>query len=369
MNIYDFFYSGIFISANTSAGLTLLIVLTQRWHGTLSNDTMDGPQKFHVGLTPRVGGIAIFLGLIVAWYLSPKQLSQLLGPILIAGLPVFISGIIEDISKNVTPLKRLMAAMLTGVAACILTGYSLNRIDIIGIDYLLTFLPLSILFTAFAVAGVTNAINIIDGFNGLAGGTLMICFASLGFLAWQVGDNQLAQLCLTIIFVMNGFMLFNYPFGKIFMGDGGAYLLGFILAWVAVILPMRNPQVSVWAPMLVCCYPVNEAIFSMGRRLLNKTHLHNPDSSHLHSLFKIKIIRPNLGHLQAYIRNSLVAPFFWLYVFCFAVIAIMIHSETALLKIAYLYSFVLYSVIYCGLHRKKTTAPSDNVKQEMLSSE
>ena len=351
MNFFDFLYSGIFISANTSAGLTLLIVLTQRWHGKLSNDTSDGPQKFHVALTPRVGGIAIFLGLIVAWLFSPNHLSQLLGPILIAGLPVFASGIVEDINKNVTPLKRLLAAMTTGVAAWALTGYSLSHIDIYGFDYLLAYLPLSILFTAFAVAGVTNAVNIIDGFNGLAGGTLMICFGALGYLAWQVGDNELAQLCLTIMFVLNGFMLFNFPFGKIFMGDGGAYLLGFILAWVAVMLPMRNPQVSVWAPMLVCCYPVNEAIFSMGRRLWNKTHLHNPDSSHLHSLIKIKIIRPNLGHLQGYIRNSLVAPFCWSYVLIFAVLAIRIHDDTNLLKMACFGSFVLYSIVYWGLYR------------------
>ncbi|MCX6179199.1 MAG: glycosyltransferase [Chlorobiales bacterium] len=329
----------------------MLLVMTKKWHGRLSNDTSCGPQKFHVGLTPRVGGIAIFLGLIVAWKFSPKPMSQLLGSMLIAGLPVFASGITEDISKNVSPLKRLLASMVTGAAAWALTGYSLNHLEIVGVDYLLAFLPVSILFTAFAVAGVTNAINIIDGFNGLAGGTLMICFAALGYIAWHVGDYQLAQLCLTFIVVLNGFMLFNYPFGKIFMGDGGAYLLGFILAWVAVMLPMRNPQVSVWAPMLVCCYPVNEAVFSMGRRFWKKSHLHEPDSSHLHSMIKIKIIRPNLGHLQGYIRNSLVAPFCWAYALLFASIAIFIHDQTGLLMIVCLGSFALYSLIYWGISR------------------
>ena len=163
------------ISANTSAVLTLLIVMTKRWHGHLSNDTSDGPQKFHIALTPRVGGIAIFIGLIVGWMFAPPSLSQLLGPILIAGLPVFVTGVIEDISKTVSPSKRLMAAFVTSTAAWILTGYAITHIEISWLNFLFAYLPLSILFTAFAVAGVTNAVNIIDGFNGLAGGTLMIC--------------------------------------------------------------------------------------------------------------------------------------------------------------------------------------------------
>ena len=360
MIFFEIFYKEILISANTSAVLTLLIVMTKRWHGHLSNDTSDGPQKFHSVLTPRVGGIAIFIGLIVGWMFAPQPLSQLLGPILIAGLPVFVTGVIEDISKTVSPSKRLLAALVTGIAAWILTGYTINHIEISWIDFVFAYLPLSILFTAFAVAGVTNAINIIDGFNGLAGGTLMICFAAMGYIAWQVGDHQIAQLCMTLFFVLNGFLMFNYPFGKIFMGDGGAYLLGFILSWVSVMISMRNSQVSVWAPLLICCYPVNEAVYSMGRRFWNKTNLDGADSMHLHSLIKIRLIRPKFGHLPPYMKNSMVAPLLWLYVLLFALLAIALYDRHELLMIAYACSFALYSLIYWLISRIKVDQPNSS---------
>ena len=346
MDLFDIFHSGLLISVNTSAGLSLLIVVTQKWHGRFSHDTHSGPQKFHHSLTPRVGGIAIFIALIVSLIVSPGTLSPLLKPILIAGLPVFVLGVAEDLSKRVKALQRLLAAIVTATAAWWFTGYSLNHLDLLGVDYLLSWLPLSVAFTAFAVAGLTNAINIIDGFNGLAGGTVIIALSALGVIAWQVSDTQLAQLCLTVIVVLIGFMLFNYPFGKIFLGDGGAYLIGFILAWVAVMLPMRNPQVSVWASLLVCSYPINEAVFSMTRRFWNKTHLHEADSNHMHSLIKKKIVRPNFSHQEPWLRNSLVAPFCWSYALIFALIAITLQNNTPQLMAAWLASFALYAIIY-----------------------
>ena len=282
----------------------------------------------------------------MAWKINSQPSSHLLAPLLIAGLPVFVLGVAEDLSKRIHPLQRLLAAIVTGILAWWLTGYTLKYVDIPPVDFLLAYLPLSIAFTAFAVAGLTNAINIIDGFNGLAGGTVIISLSALGIISWQVGDLQLAQLCLTVIVVLIGFMLFNYPFGKIFLGDGGAYLLGFILAWVAVMLPMRNPQVSVWAPLLVCSYPINEAIFSMARRLWNKTDLHEADSSHLHSLIKKKIVLPNNGHLKPHFCNSLVAPHCWTYAIFFAAISIPLKNHTELLMAAWLASYALYFIIY-----------------------
>ena len=356
MDFFEIFYSGWLSSVYTSAGMSLLIILTQKWHGKLSNDTADGPQKFHVNLTPRIGGIALYFALIIAWKLAPISISDLLGQLLIAGFPAFVMGVAEDISKSISPLQRLLGAMFTGVAAWWLTGYSLNHVEIFGVDRILAWLPASVLFTAFAVAGVTNAINIIDGFNGLAGGTVMICLLALGVIAMQVGDTLIAQTCLTMIVIMQGFMLFNYPYGKIFLGDGGAYLLGFILAWLAVMLPMRNPQLSVWAPLLVCSYPINESIFSMGRRLSKRSKLQAADSAHMHSLIKIKIIRRYLMHLQPHFRNSLVAPFCWTYALLFAIIAVILKDNSEMLKVAWVGSFALYTLIYSFLHRMKESS-------------
>ncbi len=338
--------------------------MTQKWHGKHSHDTVDGPQKFHDESTPRVGGIAIFLALVVACFVSPRPLSALLCPMVIASLPAFLAGLTEDLTKRVRPFYRLLATMVSGVAAWWLTGYSLTHLEFAGSYSILVYLPVAVAFTAFAVAGVAHSINMIDGFNGLASGTIMLMFLALGLIAFDAGDTQLAQLCLTMIVVMIGFFVFNFPFGKIFLGDGGAYLVGFLLAWVAVMLPMRNPQISIWSPLLVCAYPFNEALFTMARRFAGKVSLGAPDSKHLHSLIKIKIVSCYFAHLHKKMRNSLVAPFCWIYAALVSSIAIWQYTNTNLLIAAWLISFFLYVILYTRLkglatsvtHYRKTKA-------------
>ncbi len=344
--IFDIIQREIIASGITTSGICLLLVMTKRWHGKHSMDTTDGVQKFHTLPTPRVGGVAIFFGLVVAWLLMPGSAVRLLGPMLIAGLPAFTAGLTEDITKKVGVKERLIATMLSGLLAWRITGYSINHVDIAAIDPLLAILPVSVLFTVFAVSGLANAINILDGFNGLASGTAMLCFSAIGLIAWQVGDLQLAELCLVLIVVVGGFLLMNYPLGKIFMGDGGAYLVGFLLAWVAVMLPMRNPGVSAWASLLICGYPINETLFSMSRRFLNKNNPGAPDIHHLHSLIKLKIIRPHFGQLSPHMRNSLVSPFCWIYALLLAGCGVLLQGSSALLMAAWVASFMLYILIY-----------------------
>jgi len=364
LSLLDILHDGLIISALTSLGLTCVVVMTQQWHGKHSHDTLNGPQKFHVNPTPRVGGIPLFLALVVACCISPQSISILLCPMVIASLPAFVAGLVEDLTKRVSPRNRLLATMLSGVSAWWFTGYSITHLEITGVDSLLVYLPVSVAFTAFAVAGVAHAINMIDGFNGLASGTIMLLFVALGLIAMEVGDRELAQLCLTIIVVLTGFIVFNFPFGKIFLGDGGAYVLGFLLAWVAVMLPMRNPEVSVWAPLLVCAYPINEALFTMGRRYVHKVALGLPDSEHLHSLIKIKIVRPYFGHLRIIIRNSLVAPFCWTYAALVSSVAVWQYRHTDILIAAWVISFFLYVFIYANL--KRARVPSLKENQQLL---
>ena len=337
-----------------------MVVKTGKWHGKHSHDTSAGPQKFHTVLTPRVGGVAIFLALVIACFFSPKPTVRLLAPMLIAGLPAFAAGLTEDLTKRVGVRSRLLATFVSGILAWLLTGYTLNHTGIWGVDSLLVYLPISVAFTAFAVAGVANAINMIDGFNGLAGGSLIISFLGLGMIAWKVDDQQLVELCVTLIIVLSGFMLFNFPFGKIFMGDGGAYLLGFLLAWVAVMLPMRNPEVSVWAPMLVCAYPINEVLFTIGRRILSNVHFDVADRNHLHSLIKLNIVRVHFSHLPKHFRSSLVSPFCWFYGIILSATAIFLYNRPDLLIAAWIGSFMLYALTYKYLSSiKSATHPQE----------
>ena len=327
------------------------IVLTKDWHGKHSFDTHVGIQKFHHAPTPRIGGIALLLGLLTAWAVAPQQSSGLFGKMLVAGIPAFAAGILEDFTKRVGVRERLLATMLSGVVAFWLTGYTLNGIEIASFDRLLAVLPISVAFTAFAVGGVANSINIIDGFNGLAGGTLIICFSAFGLISLMVGDSDLAMICTLIIMTVAGFMLINFPFGKIFMGDGGAYLMGFLLAWVAVMLPTRNPSVSKWASVLVCGYPLIETVFSMARRAWSKAHPGQPDSEHLHSLIKVNIVRRYFPELPQNLRNAMVSPFCWTFAMALAVVAVKFYYDKMIMMTGLFIGLVLYAALHGMLLR------------------
>ncbi|MGH8848971.1 MAG: MraY family glycosyltransferase, partial [Polaromonas sp.] len=246
--------------------VALLLVVTQHWHGHLSMDSTLGVQKVHTHPTPRVGGIAIVTGVLVGYLLAHPSRQRLLGPLLLAGTPAFVFGLVEDLTKQVSVRTRLLATMACGVLGWAITGHSITDANLLGLDWLLGFTLVSVIFTAFAVGGVANAINIIDGFNGLATGTVIVVLTSFGLMATALGDVDLARTSLILAGAMLGFGLVNWPLGRIFLGDGGAYFVGFALAWLAVLMLARHPEVSAWAPMLVCGYPILEVFFSIARR-------------------------------------------------------------------------------------------------------
>lgn len=335
----------------TALTLCILLVLTKSWHGHLTLDGTDGIQKFHTDPTPRIGGVGLLVGLCAAWYVLPQniEVEKLLGHMLLAGLPAFLFGTAEDLTKRVGVRERLLATMASGVLGWWITDLSITRINIWGLDDLLIWLPLSVAFTAFAVGGVANSINIIDGFNGLASGTLIICYGAMGLIAHQAGDSDVTQLCLVLAIVTAGFLLVNFPFGKLFLGDGGAYLMGFLLAWVAVLLLARNPTVSAWAPLLACGYPILEVLFSVWRRLGRALHPGHPDRLHLHSLVKSRMVRKQLLHLPPVLRNASVSPVMWLCALVPALLSIIFASRTGWLIGSFLLSALLYSIFYSKL--------------------
>jgi UDP-N-acetylmuramyl pentapeptide phosphotransferase/UDP-N-acetylglucosamine-1-phosphate transferase len=334
--------------------ICLLIVLTKDWHGKHSLDSNNGVQKFHHVPTPRIGGVALFLGLIAAWFVSNKSVRDLIGPMLISSIPAFFAGLLEDLTKRVGVKERLLATMLSGLMAFWLTGYTLNKVEVVGVDLFLSWLPLSVLFTVFAVGGIANSVNIIDGFNGLAGGTLIISFGAFYLISIHVGDTTLATICLFMIAALCGFIMLNFPFGKIFMGDGGAYLMGFFLAWIAVMLPMRNMSVSKWASLLVCGYPLIETLFSMTRRLVKKAPAGQADSEHLHSMIKVKLVRRYFRFLPPTIRNSTVSPFCWAFSISLAILAVNNYGQKELLIISAITGLIIYATIHGILHRLKS---------------
>lgn len=298
-----------------SLGACLVLVLTQRWHGKLSLDhDLSGVQKIHDTPVPRVGGIGLALGLGLAGligYVWGGESYATAGKLLLCAIPVFTAGLIEDFTKLVGVRTRLIAAFVSAALAFWFIDAKVTDVDTPGLDYLLSFGVISFLFTCFAVGGLTNAVNIIDGINGLAGGSVVIMLGCLGFLALGSGDHLVFQLCMWGTAAVAGFLLINYPFGKIFLGDGGAYLAGFWLAECAVLLMARNPEINTWTVLLCVCYPVVETGYSMFRRqFIQKVSSGSPDSEHMHQL----IFKRLSQSLPAWMTHGMTSAAIWLMV-------------------------------------------------------
>ncbi len=340
-----------------SFALCVLLVLTKRWHGALTMDHTEGVQKFHTAPTPRIGGVPIVLSLIVAWGKAPADIQALLTPILIAGMPAFTFGVLEDITKRVSVMQRLLATMASGLLAWWITDYSLTRVDVWGIDWLLQFTLMSVLFTAFAVGGVANSINIIDGFNGLASTMAALAFVGFALIAWQVGDAQLAGLALVLAACVWGFFWVNWPLGKIFLGDGGSYFIGFGLAWVAIMLIERNPGVTAFAALLVCTHPITEVLFSIYRRKIKKMNPGHPDRLHFHSLVKQRYVRRWLPKTAISLRNSITGVLVGLMTLTAIALASLVHSSVLLSVTAFAVLGLGYVTIYARMVRYRWSSP------------
>lgn len=310
------FFTATFFSLLTALFLIRYIHLHQKLTGDIHT---NGPQKFHIGLTPRIGGIPIFIGLCtgnmagLALELFPFTFGSYL---LLSAAPVFLLGIIEDISQRVSPLFRLIASFISAGLASWLLGATLTRLDILGLDTLLAqSWWVGLAFTIIAVGGMCHSLNIIDGYNGLASGVSAMILLALGYVCFEVGDHQLLAICLICAGSVAGFMFWNFPRGLIFAGDGGAYLLGFLIAEISVMLVIRNPQVSPWLPFTLVVYPVWETLFTMYRRRVVRGQAAGlPDALHLHQMVFSRLVRWMVGKREArhlLRRNSMTTPYLW----------------------------------------------------------
>jgi len=339
-------------------------------------DSAQGVQKFHVNPTPRLGGVAIFLGLAVSGLaLSGMVMHVLSTPaprplavgqqdlsaelhhysfwFLVASMPVWLAGLIEDLTRRVGPTLRLVMATLSAACLFFTLGISVNRTDVFPIDLLLSMPGVPLCVTLLVVAGFTHAVNIVDGFHGLACGLIIIALSGLALMAWKVGDTLLSQFCLNSLAVVLGFFIFNWPKGAIFLGDAGAYLIGFWVVELGILLVMRNPQISPMAPVVVGLLPLIETLFSMYRRnIVRGRPVNQPDSLHLHSLvYKRLIFNPALIYTleQSNALNAKVAIFFWVPAAIFAVLAyIFVESTEAQLALILIY-LVMYNWLYLRL--------------------
>lgn len=311
--------SSFLISFIASTLLTLFVIKHAHLHdGTLDSD-LEGVQKVHATAVPRIGGVAIFIAVILAGGIAMLR-TPLIGKgvllLMLCASVAFLGGVVEDFTKRVSPTRRLLLTMAAAAMGYFLIDAKIERIDWFFSDWSIRYVWIALPLTVLAVAGIANAINIIDGFNGLASVVTISMLTSLAYVAFQVNDTFVLVAALIVAGAAAGFLVWNYPAGLIFLGDGGAYFLGFMLAELSVLLVMRNPQVSTWYAVLLLIYPTFETLFSAYRRLfLRGQSPGTPDGIHLHSLIFRRLVVWAVGKRDARslsLRNAMTSPYLWL---------------------------------------------------------
>lgn len=345
----------IFVSFIVALVSTMLIVKFAKKIKSMMDIDLDGVQKIHAVPVPRIGGLGIFIGAVVGAlvvYLRVPETGLWIGLLVLAAVPAFGAGIVEDFTKRVSPSQRLAFTMLSAVIAFFVMDAAIVRTGNDFIDGILSYAWVALPLTVFSIAGVANAVNIIDGFNGLAGAVTMFMLLSLAYVAYSVGDVFVMSAALIMVGAIAGFFMWNYPYGMIFMGDGGAYFIGFILAELAVLLVARNPQVSPWYVVLLLIYPVVETIFSIYRRkVIRGVSPGLPDGVHLHMLIFKRMVRWTIGPKGAREvtrRNSRTSPYLWLLSLMAVIPATLLWSHTVPLFIL----CVLFVATYIWLYSK-----------------
>lgn len=347
-----------------SAIVALLLIRSAHLHGQHSGDhDFDKPQGFHAMPVPRIGGLAVLVGvsiapLPVAWQLGTDA-AQVVLVLLGCSMAAFLAGFIQDFTEAIAPKGRLMATGVSAAAAFYWLDAGIVHTGIPGLDWLVGTAVGSLMVTLLAVAGIANAVNIIDGLNGLAAMCVMLILGAFVYVAYQVGDALLGSIALATIGSVLGLFLWNYPKGLIFLGDGGAYLLGFLMSELFILLLKRHPgEVSPLFPLLACIYPIFETLFSIYRRwVLRSTLPSTPDGIHLHSLVFRRVMRWVVGDdsVEGRIRrNSMASPYLWLLCFSSVVPAVLFWDNTPLLAVALLAFVASYVSWYWRIVRFKS---------------
>ena len=273
-----------------------IIIIVSSGYGFSRRGEIDeaAVQSAHSGFVPRVGGLAIYISILVlipllSFGFIPLSVvfdldAEKLTLLILSAAPVFAVGLAEDLGYGMSPKARLIASAASSLVAILLFNVWIESLGIPGVDTLLMFAPVGILFTIFATVGVVNAFNLIDGLNGLSSYVTVSVVVSLSVIAFQAGNIQISIFLVLIVAAVLGFMVLNFPLGKIFLGDGGAYALGHLLVWSAIIMINRATGISAFAILLVFFWPVADTGLAIWRRWKLGNPTDRPDRLHFHQL-------------------------------------------------------------------------------------
>lgn len=255
---------------------------------------MDIPNKRKVNKVPipRMGGLGIVLGTTLGLlYLRPFQ--EHLLEIAIGAIIVAITGLLDD-KFSLPPLIKLVGQLIPAVIL-IFAGIDIERISLPFFGIVELSVPLRFVITAIWIIGITNAINLIDGLDGLASGVSTIALASIMVMAFLDGRLFVISLCITLIGSNLGFLIHNFHPAKVYMGDTGSLFLGYSIAVISILgLFKKVTLLGFIIPVIVLALPIFDTLFAIIRRAKNGEKIMNPDKKHIHH----QLLSIGLSHRQ-----------------------------------------------------------------------
>lgn len=369
--------NGLLISAIPAFVISLLTcaLVIAKTNSTWARLTRHGDlraiQSAHQTPTPRLGGVAVVLALTLASGLAFGAVPGLWLWLLLCALPLFLSGVAEDLGHRVAPAGRLGAALLAGALAVIATGFWIDGAGVPGLDWLLSVPALAILGTILASAGIAHAFNLIDGLNGLAGLTAVLATAGLAVTAHEVGDTQVFALACLIAASVLGFLVFNFPYGRIFFGDAGAYTVGFVLAWLAITLSARHADVSPLAVLLMVFWPLADMVLAMYRRRRRRVPVSHPDRLHFHQLVMRALEIELFGRRQRRITNPMATAVMLPFIAAPVALGVALHDRPVMAALALVACLVVFFGTYAAGMRFATrrTRPTSDRQAAALAAQ
>ncbi|HBG07017.1 MAG: hypothetical protein A2075_16475 [Geobacteraceae bacterium GWC2_58_44] len=274
-----------YIFATALFASLIMVPFLQRWGTQQKMLDLPDERKVHRHAVPRLGGIAICMAFLFTLLLY-VDLSRGMRGILAGVMIIFAIGVVDDF-YGISPLRKLFG-QICAVLSTMAVGnlYITNLGDLFGMGEIVLPLWLAIPFTVVAIVGVVNSFNLIDGLDGLAGGISAITLVAFGVLAFRSGNVEVQILCVALLGAMLGFLKYNVFPARIFMGDAGSLVIGFVIGFLALSLTQGSAgEVQPVVPLLVVGVPVADALWVMVSRLCAGQSPFAADRSHVHHKF------------------------------------------------------------------------------------
>jgi len=347
-------------AASFAAVLTMVVFTPTIQRFTLSRNDLQAVQASHVGHPLRFGGLAVFFGICLGTYaLKAPSDGTFTRAVLVSCLPVLVAGGLEDAGVAVSARIRLFAAFFASGIAIYLLGFWVARADLLVIDLVLALVPLAIVVNITVAAGFCHALNLVDGMNGLAAVNIIIIGTAIASIASDSGLDQIMMLAMLASVSTLAFLLFNWPFGKVFLGDAGSYALGHLLVWLSISLVALDTDIAVAALLLVLFWPIMDMLHAIARRLARRVPLFKPDRLHFHQIIRRGLEVVWLGRDQRIVSNPLATLLMVPVMLVPVLLGVILKNEPVLSWVVFFFCAVAYSLLHyavvalCRLRRKR----------------